>query len=413
MAQVSTAIILERRKILSSGKHPLKLRITYRRQQKYYSVKTKTGAITLTLEEYQKKFLADNPQSKYKKLRILTTKIEAEAIEIIESMPVFTFAEFESQYFDDPDGKDNVFARLQAATLKLDEAGQIKTAETHKYALKSFKRYCKRENIRFDEITVDWIKKYDKWMNELGRSNTTKSIYLRILRKVFNDAISDGVIKPEQYPFGRRKYQIPTGQNIKKALTLEEIARIYNYETINEIKAKCKDYWILSYLCNGMNFKDLAQLKHANVDSDSIVFIRSKTSRTSSKSIVVPLTIEIAKLLDKHGTIPDGPESYLLPILKTGMTAKEQRTAVNNMIRLVNKKIKLIALEVGITKVVTTYTARHSYATVLKRSGASIEFISESLGHSSFNTTENYLASFEMDKKIEMAKLLTQFNDIK
>ena len=72
-------------------------------------------------------------------------------------------------------------------------------------------------------------------------------------------------------------------------------------------------------------------------------------------------------------------------------------------------EIEKIAGELKISKKVTTYTARHSYSTILKRSGASIEFISEQLGHKDTKTTQAYLDSFEDDTKREFAKKLTDF----
>ena len=58
---------------------------------------------------------------------------------------------------------------------------------------------------------------------------------------------------------------------------------------------------------------------------------------------------------------------------------------------------------------ISTYTARHSFATVLKRSGANIAYISESLGHQNLKTTENYLASFEKEERIKAADMLTKY----
>jgi site-specific recombinase XerD len=71
--------------------------------------------------------------------------------------------------------------------------------------------------------------------------------------------------------------------------------------------------------------------------------------------------------------------------------------------------MKIIANDLGITRDVTTYAARHSFATILQRSGVSVEFISEALGHSNVKTTQNYLGGFEDDRKKEVAKLLTDF----
>ena len=157
--------------------------------------------------------------------------------------------------------------------------------------------------------------------------------------------------------------------------------------------------------------KDLALLKYKDIDGESITFIRSKTSRKINRAVIVPMTVEIGRLIDRYGNKPSLPDQYVLPILSNGMTPDQKRNAIDNTVRLINNQIKVIAENIGITTNITTYTARHSFATVLKRSGTSIEFISESLGHHNLNTTENYLADFEMDKKREMAAILTNFDN--
>jgi site-specific recombinase XerD len=86
-----------------------------------------------------------------------------------------------------------------------------------------------------------------------------------------------------------------------------------------------------------------------------------------------------------------------------------QKRTIQNVIRLTNKKMSEISKALDFEKI-STYTARHSYATVLKRSGANIVFISESLGHSDLRTTENYLASFEKEERAKIASLLTKFS---
>ena len=103
------------------------------------------------------------------------------------------------------------------------------------------------------------------------------------------------------------------------------------------------------------------------------------------------------------------PDNYIFPILEIGCTPEREMQLIQQFIKTVNKWMKVIATELSIEKLVTTYTARHSFSTVLKRSGASIEFISEALGHSNVRTTENYLDSFENEAKKEFAKSLIAF----
>ena len=103
-------------------------------------------------------------------------------------------------------------------------------------------------------------------------------------------------------------------------------------------------------------------------------------------------------------------DSYIFPYLKTNDNLIHQKAVIKDVIRRVNKRMKTIGIALGIEGI-STYTARHSFASVLKRSGANIAYISESLGHSDLRTTENYLASLEREERIKNAALLTNFGD--
>jgi len=171
------------------------------------------------------------------------------------------------------------------------------------------------------------------------------------------------------------------------------------------------DFWVLSYLCNGANIKDLALLKYKNIDSETITFVRAKTERNKKdqEPIIVPLIDEIKDLIKKWSNKDQDPNNYVFPILDEGLSPQKQFDRVKGFVKKINNNIKPIAKELNISKKVTTYVARHSFSTVLKRSGASIEFISESLGHGDTKTTQNYLDSFENDVKKEFAAKLTAF----
>ena len=115
-------------------------------------------------------------------------------------------------------------------------------------------------------------------------------------------------------------------------------------------------------------------------------------------------------IIDKWGTKPQAPNNFIFPYLTGKETPMEEKTVIRNVTRLCNKRLKKIGKAIGIEGI-STYTARHSYATVLKRSGANIAYISESLGHNDLKTTENYLASFEKEERIKNAGFLTNFGD--
>jgi len=112
-------------------------------------------------------------------------------------------------------------------------------------------------------------------------------------------------------------------------------------------------------------------------------------------------------IMVKWGNEPK-PEHYIFPFLKGGEDPVQMKQKVNDITRRINRKMKRIGQDLGYGKI-STYTARHSFATVLKRSGANISFISESLGHADLKTTENYLDSFETETRKQNSALLTQF----
>jgi integrase len=157
--------------------------------------------------------------------------------------------------------------------------------------------------------------------------------------------------------------------------------------------------------------KDICLLKYNDIQGEYIYFRRAKTSRTNRKSkpVVVIVTEEVKSIIEKWGQQPQHADTYIFPVLRKGLTPERQHALIKQATKQTRFYIKRIASEVGIKGKVHFQVARHSYATVLKRSGVSYEFISESLGHSKLSTTYHYLDSFEDDQKRETAKLLTAF----
>src|SRR5580693_7197978 len=151
-------------------------------------------------------------------------------------------------------------------------------------------------------------------------------IYIRPLRCIFNEAIIDGIIRKEKcYPFGRRKYQIPTGRNVKKALAMAEVEKIYYYEgdPDNLSEQKARDFWLFCYFANGMNIKDVALLKNKDINGEFLTFERSKTERamkSDPKIITVYINEDMRKIMERWGNADKGPDSYIFTILSAGET---------------------------------------------------------------------------------------------
>jgi len=410
MNDVITGLVLDTRREKKDGTFPVKLRLTYQRKQKYFSTK-----YSFTEEEFNK-IMHLRPQKKYKEQQVKLQAIEARANKILEDMPAFSFTLFQ-EYFTNGKVKgsfnrQDVYAAFERYIEELQNEGSAGTADLYISGMGSFRSF--QEYLLFADVTLSFLKKYEKWMLELGKSYTTIGIYTRQLRTIFNRAIDDKYVDRKLYPFGRNKYQTPTGRNIKKALVMEDIKKIFMYEPETVSEEKYRDFWIFSYLANGINVKDMIKLKYKDVGEESIIFLREKTkksNRVKPKPIVVPLTDEIKKIIEKWGNPDKAPNGYVFNYLSDGMSPERELAIKKQLVKQINKYIRRIAEKVGIKKDVTTYVARHSFVTVLKRSGASMEFISEAVGHSNLRTTEGYADSFEDEAKKHFAKALTDFNN--
>ncbi|WP_162427895.1 site-specific integrase [Pontibacter pudoricolor] len=430
MQDASTHIILDTRRVLKDGTFPVKLRVTHQRKQKYYP----TG-VSLALEDFER-LNSNRPGRELKDIGLELQDIERKAVRVIEKLPSFSFEEFERR-LQRSGSPSEIFSAFDTAITRLRKAGRAATADNYESARNSLRRFAsgkaftprkgktkaeiatllheEEKNttpLPFSRVTPDFLENYEEWMLQEGRSGTTVGIYLRPLRALFNEAIASGEVSQELYPFGKRKYQIPSGANVKKALALKDIQRIFDYVPATESEARSRDLWLFSYLCSGINVKDIARLTYRQLDKETIIFVRSKTRRTTrqkQKQITVPLLPEAMAIIGRWGNKPVTPDTYIFPVLVSALSPEQELARVKQATKTVNKYMKRIATALGIEKDVTTYTARHSFSTVLKRSGVSTAFISESLGHSSEKTTQHYLDSFETDAKRQVVSKLTAF----
>jgi len=406
--KAKTAIILDKRRMKLDTSYPVKLRITFERKQKYYSTN-----FNLKEKNYQRAMYGERLTDDEKKIKRGIQSYENKAIEIIGSLKYFNWQVFEKRYFQNRGTKDLLDFRFTDYIKELRESGRIGTAITYECAQRSLSKFA--PNACFSDVTPDFMNKYEKWMVDNENSITTVGIYLRSLRTLFNNAIAEGTLTNEFYPFGKRKYEIPTGNNIKKSLTLNEVALIYYYHPESDSADEmAKDYWLFMYLCNGINVKDMCLLKYNNIKGEVLEFERAKTIRTKRKAepIRVALSEDAKNIIKKWGQSCKDKNDYIFPVLTKELTPERERQLIKQLTQVINSHMKAIAISLGITNEVTTYVARHSFATILQRSGASTEFISEALGHTNVRTTQNYLAGFEDETKKERLKALTAFKSI-
>jgi integrase/recombinase XerD len=439
------SIILDTRRMKKTGKYPVKLRVTYQRVTEYYQT-----VFDLSKAEWEK-LPASRTSSELQSVKEKLKEIERKAENVSKDTDPFNFAEFEKQFIRSNSDFHQRKLKPGAVTLntnefdyclfykkfpllietvdkpgfisfsysifikKLIREDRISSAVNYHCSYVSLKKF--RGDVTFATITPTYLTEYENWLKSQDLSRSTIGIYIRPLRAIFNEAIEDGIIKREKcYPFGKRKFRIPASKNVKKALELSDVQKIYYYQCDPEQEGEqqARDYWLFSYFGNGMNVKDIANLKYKNIDGDYIIFERSKTERSlrgDPKPITVFINDDMKSIIEKWGNGNKSPDNYIFPVLYHGLIPLREYELIQNFVGFINGWMKRILKNLGIDKKGTTYVARHTFSTVLKRSGASTEYIQEALGHSDIKTTENYLDSFEKEVKKEFAQRLTSFKN--
>ena len=299
--------------------------------------------------------------------------------------------------------KYSVFTGFDTYIHQLTEKGQIATAKSYQCAKNSLKEFS--PVLGYRQITPEFLEAFEDWfVGEKHKSRTTLGIYLRSLRTILNQALKNELINAKIYPFGKNKYIIPTGKNTKRALTIEDIRQIKDYFTIpGSPSDKAKDFFLFSYLSNGINFKDIARLKNKDIKNNQIHFVRAKTEKTRRDytPIKTSLRPETLAIIEKWRNPDTSPDSFLFPILEKGITPNQEYLRIKKFVKITNKRLIDIGEALNLPLKLTTYVARHSFATIaLNKGGARIEEISQFLGHSSILTTQKYIDSFE-DKRIK------------
>lgn len=404
--KVTTSIFLDCRRQKQNGTYPILLRLTHQQVRKYYSI-----GYSLSKSDYDKTMNA-KPKGEFKDFRFRFDEKEREAISIIDKLDVFSFNEFKKQFFRTPGDHADLFFSFQEQIRKLKTNGQINTAQTYQTSFKSWQKFIHRDKLPFKNVTPDVLNSYEKHLLADGKSPTTVSISVRCVRKLFNSAIIRGDVDASLYPF--RLYQPPMHRNVKKALPKSDIKKFFDYKPIEgSPESFYRDLFLFSYLCNGANLADICRLRYSNIQGDTIVFIRRKTANNRRvKPVLVSLTEPVQAIIDKWGTKPIIQDKHVFNILSDSMSPAKEVAKISQTTKMCNTYMRKICRKIGITENVTMYSARHSFASVLKLAGENISYISEALGHHSLATTEYYLASFDDKKRQEAAWKLTDFSDI-
>ena len=278
----------------------------------------------------------------------------------------------------------SLFNFMEGIIAKLKQNGKIRTAETYKSTLNSFKKFRQDEDIMLDCLSSEVMEAYEAWHHNRGVTPNTISFYNRILRAVYNRAVEEDVIE-DRNPF--RHVYTGVDKTVKRALPLDVIKKIRGMDlSLNPVLDFARDMFMMSFYLRGMSFIDMASLKKSDLKNGYVTYRRHKTGQ----QLTIEWTNDMQFVLDKY---PENKSDYLLPVIKT--TGINERCAYRNIGYNINRGLKQISKMLSLNFHLTMYVARHSWASAAKAKGIPLSVISEGMGHDSEATTQIYLASLD------------------
>lgn len=395
--------IVLKKKLLSDGKYPVCLRVTKERQCRHY----KTPFSAKMDEWIEPTGVFNKKHSNHVQNNRLLVKFKERAYQIITELeienPDYTIQEFDTRFRITYNPVTNdVFAFFDEIIQEMTYAGRVGNAKSYKDTKTSVQIFHKSKKLSFREVNSTFLSKYDAFLRSRGGTDGGVGVKMRAIRALFNKAIERGIVKESLYPFKKYKISGLRGKGFKRALDFEEIMRIVNVDLSNHPHlVDTRNYFVFSFYTRGMNFADMMGLEWKDVEKNVIYYTRAKTKGNFSIAIMPP----VREILD-HYRINGYGNKYVFPLLyRENYTPTQLADRKHKMLGIYNKNLKELATICEITKNVSSYVARHSFANCLKQKGVATDVISESLGHQNLTVTQAYLKELDtqvVDKALEV-----------
>lgn len=280
----------------------------------------------------------------------------------------------------------SVFTFLQEQIDHKALSQRVGTAQTYISAVNRFKEFRCGKDLSFESMTSKLMEQYEGWLISRDLHRNTIAFYLRTLRAIYRKAVDE---KLSAHADIFRHVHTTYVQTVKRAITEKELRLISRINLKDEpTLAFARDMFMFSFYMRGMSFVDMAYLKKSDLRYGMVTYSRRKTNQQLS----VAWEREMDKIVRRYADQTKG-SSYMLPILKgEGENTIQQ---VRTMECFVNRQLKRIGNLIGLKMPLTTYVARHTWASLAQSLNVPVSVISEGMGHSSIKTTQVYLSTIE------------------
>ncbi len=396
----TVTILRNTQKKLQNGNNPIQVRITHERIRKYITIGMNGKGLNgndKTFDDIAGRF--NNLESNYKaKNSILANKLN-DAERILQRFELdkipFSFELFEREFII-KSKKNSLIHFFDIEIERLRTAKRYGYIIPHQITKNHLEAFHGTTELRFNQVTKTFLKDFEAYLMGRDVKKSTISVYMRTLRTAFNSAIDAGLCEEKDYPFVSRNN--PRGYSLKdlkhespkRAISNDQVKQIKDYALLpGERQYEYRNFWLFMYYTRGMNFADLADLEWTDIIENRLIYNRNKNNR-SYNILLIPEALEILEFYKGKGK-----GNFVFPIHNSLENTEERYFHTKDILKLMNKAMNRITKKLEISANLTSYTARHTWATGLKNKGYSAAVISEGLGHSSEKTTITYLRKFE------------------
>ena len=390
-------LILERSRVLNDGSYPVVFQIIHRRARRliYTSYRISEQEFDATKEkvlfisnELKCKCDVDSMNNKIKKQRkCINTHIE----ELERRVGSYVVADITSRYRIENDSL-SLMRYFDLQIIRKQGMDKLGTIRAYSYTRNSIAKFINYRHVRISDVNFAFITEYEHFLIKSKLSINTICFHMRNFKSIYNKAIIDGYPLPDKHPF---KYvQTKHQKTAKRALDKNNILRN------REILELSRDMFLFSFYSRGMAMVDMVYLTRRDITNGVISYNRQKTSQR----IEMAVTDDLLDIIEKYQSDSD----YIFPILK-GTGSKELYRQYRLSVERTNRHLKEIGRILKFETPLTTYVARHSWATHAKKIGISTSIISEGLGHTSEKTTQIYLKAFDRSTLDKANEKITRF----
>ncbi|HXH98711.1 MAG TPA: site-specific integrase [Sphingobacteriaceae bacterium] len=385
-------LILLNKRVNSNDVYPIVIRITYNKNNTTLNtgVRVKTNQWEAASQLVTKSH--GNFQLLNKTISEFYLKVQKQIHHLIQN-DEFSFEALKIQLSEKPKAPQINF--YEFSKLLIDEMHEVKrsgNAIVYQTGVNRLVNFYGNKNLTFQEITFTLLDKFRHKLTIEGARANTIGNYLRSIRAIYNKAIKARIADRSQYPFS--EMSIKQERTAKRAITINDLTSVCSIglkEGTPPFHARC--FFVLSFFLIGISFTDLAYLKPQNIVKGRVIFIRRKTHKRYS----IKLTDQAIAILAYYKGRND---TYLLPVLSKveEEDSIEAKKLIHQWIKTTNKYLKRLGNDCGLESPLTTYVARHTWATTAKKLGYSNEKIAEAMGHEYGNKITNiYLDDFDQE----------------